>query len=218
MHDRRLLPPAVALLLALASGLNAAGQPPMHAFMGDSDEVTDSFEVPGPIAVPCSGPCGLYLVFMRHAGDGNFIASLLDRDGKRQANAVNAIGSYSGTRILAVPRGTYLFEIRASGKWQVALAAVDDKDASDLPFQFGASGDSAVGAVRLKPGLLRASLTHEGDRNFIVQLYHVSGNRVGILTNQIGNYKGSVAQKIATAGVYYLDVQADGKWSVALTQ
>jgi hypothetical protein len=40
-----------------------------------------------------------------------------------------------------------------------------------------------MGAVRLESGLLRATLRHEGDANFIVQLYRANGERIGTLAS-----------------------------------
>ena len=106
----------------------------------------------------------------------------------------------------------------ASGGWQIAIAALDDADAFDLPYEFGRTGDSEMGAVRLDSGLLRVALRHEGEGNFIVQLYRADGRRVGTLANEIGSYTGAVAERIPSVGVYYLDVQADGPWSIRLEQ
>jgi hypothetical protein len=204
--------------VVLACVIAGQAQPPMHAFKGTGDVVTPTFDVPGSIAIPCTAQCGLYVLVMKYAGQGNFIVTLLETDGTPQALAVNTIGSYSGSRLLSIPRGMYLFQIMSSGPWQMGLVAVDDKDATSLPYTYKATGDSPMGAVRLNAGLLRATLTHGGTSNFIVQLYHANGDLVGLVANTIGLYKGDVAQRIPTTGVYYLDVQATGDWSITLTQ
>jgi len=68
-----------------------------------------------------------------------------------------------------------------------------------MPHESSGSGDSGVGAVRLDAGLLPISLTHKGEANFIVQLYHVSGDRIGIIANEAGKaIARNMAPQVAT--------------------
>lgn len=209
---------AVIALAAAAIAIRARAQQGRRIFSGTGDEVTDLVQIPGSLAVPCSQACGLYMLVMQHAGSGNFVVSVLGENGERRGLGANAIGRYSGSRILAITPGSYRLAIKASGQWNVGLAGLDDKDAFDLPYKYSQKADSGMGAVRLRSGLLRATASHAGTGNFIVQLYNVNGQRLGILVNEIGQYDGKVAQRIPAAGIYYLDVQANGEWSIALEQ
>jgi hypothetical protein len=55
-----------------------------------------------------------------------------------------------------------------------------------------------------------ARLTHDGESNFAVWAY---GDSTELLVNEIGHYRGRV---LLPDGTVVLDIQADGKWSIAL--
>lgn len=57
---------------------------------------------------------------------------------------------------------------------------------------------------------------HRGSSNFIVELVTPGGSE--LLVNDIGNYSGEIAYAGAAAGRYRLRVDADGSWTVSITQ
>ena len=67
-------------------------------------------------------------------------------------------------------------------------------------------------------GLLGFKMTHNGNSNFIVHLLDANtGQTVEYVANEIGNYSGSQAYSV-TDGKYLLNVDADGSWTVTITQ
>ena len=57
---------------------------------------------------------------------------------------------------------------------------------------------------------------HRGSSNFVLEL--IAPGTQELLVNEIGNYSGEVAFANAAASQYRLRVQADGPWTVAITQ
>jgi len=58
-------------------------------------------------------------------------------------------------------------------------------------------------------------MTHQGNRNFIVQLLDENGEQVSTsLVNEIGRFDGSKAVRVPRDGVYLFEVQADGSWTI----
>jgi hypothetical protein len=91
-----------------------------------------------------------------------------------------------------------------------------NKAGTPLPISQGMKGDAPLGPFTLRRGLLQATFTHDGSRNFVAMLYRANGERVGLLVNKIGAYSGSVTQAIREADLYWLELRASGAWSVKL--
>lgn len=65
----------------------------------------------------------------------------------------------------------------------------------------------------------RVTLTHQGRRNFIVQVFKADGSEEN-MANEIGNYEG-IRPLIGATGEYYFEIDADGSWTIrveAMTQ
>jgi hypothetical protein len=58
--------------------------------------------------------------------------------------------------------------------------------------------------------------THRGSSNFVVRL--VGEGLTELVVNDIGNYSGQLAVRDVVAGRYRLQVDADGPWTIRLTQ
>jgi hypothetical protein len=77
---------------------------------------------------------------------------------------------------------------------------------------------AVVKKVRLQADSpLVASGTHSGSSNFIVELVPRGGDSI-LLFNEIGSFKGEAAFDEIDSGSYRLRVEADGSWTVKLTQ
>jgi hypothetical protein len=73
-------------------------------------------------------------------------------------------------------------------------------------------------SVRLrKDSPLVVTATHSGSANFIVDLRE-RGGVAYILFNEIGNYRGQVAEADVLAGRYRASVDADGSWTLRFEQ
>lgn len=87
-----------------------------------------------------------------------------------------------------------------------------------LPVTLGGEGQQASAFFDLEAGLAIFRLSHDGRSNFTVWLLDSQGQRVELLVNEIGLFDGSTAIGIDEAGVYILDVDADGNWTVSIDQ
>jgi hypothetical protein len=61
-------------------------------------------------------------------------------------------------------------------------------------------------------------MTHDGESNFAVTLLNDRGEMVDLLANEIGSFDGSQATGIQRDGDYLLNIQADGAWTVMVSQ
>lgn len=85
------------------------------------------------------------------------------------------------------------------------------------PLVLTGTGQQAAGPVTLNPGLVVATMSHQGSSNFAVTVLDDQGQPVELLANVIGSFDGSKAFR-AEGGSFVLDVTADGNWSVTLAQ
>lgn len=193
---------------AQASESETEPEPEPIIFSGRGDYATETFELES----------GLTTIQAEHEGGANFAIKVLDGGGNQRELAVNEIGRYSGTRAFAFSSGTYLLDITASGPWIVEVNQPRPSSAATLPLSEDGRGDSVVGPLRLSEGLARFQLTHQGNANFAAILYRANGRRVDLLVNEIGAYSGSKATRIPDDGIYYLDLTANGSWSVMVSR
>jgi hypothetical protein len=86
------------------------------------------------------------------------------------------------------------------------------------PLKFTGTGDKATQSFNWPGGLMRMEMTHSGSSNFIIHLVNADdGSIQEFAENEIGPVNGSRAFS-EPAGSYILDVQADGAWTIKLTQ
>jgi hypothetical protein len=103
---RWLLAWAGAALLSIPSAVDG------QAFSGVGQMTTNFVEL----------PAGAILVELEHAGDGDFRVRLLDAQGGLVALLTESRGAGEITRAVRIPTaGAYLFDVIASGSWQVRL-------------------------------------------------------------------------------------------------
>ncbi len=98
----------------------------------------------------------------------------------------------------------------------VAPAAAREPDAAAV--KLSGSGDQASAKFHLQAGISTWEIAHDGRSNFQVALLSKDGKSADTTVNEIGRYKGTIAVRVAKAGDYLLNVNADGKWSVAINQ
>ncbi len=161
---------------------------------------------------------GLLMVGGAHKGGSNFIVQL-HGPGESSELVVNSIGPYVGVRLIPVKAGAHRLQIQASDPWTLLYEqqSLTEKGAA-LPITKAMIGDSPLGPFAMKAGLLEATFTHTGARNFVATLYHQDGRLAALLVNKIGKYSGTVAERLTGVGNYWLAVQADGQWTVTLSQ
>lgn len=142
-----------------------------------------------------------------HTGSSNFAVKLQDDNGNDLDLLVNTIGNYKGKTFAEIPvDGTYYLNINADGNWNFAIYQKPPVDIPDAPTTLQGTGDDVV-FFNSSSGNYKFSFTHQGQSNFAVKL-----NGSGLMVNEIGNYNGSMRQKLSTDGIYLLQITADGKW------
>ncbi|MCK5261717.1 MAG: PKD domain-containing protein [Thermoplasmatales archaeon] len=189
---------------------------------GSGDDVTSSFNLKEGIAI----------FHMTHNGGRNFIIWLYNADtGEKEELLVNEIGSYSGSGIVGVTTGwsgaspgRYLLDVTADGSWQVDIEQPNPSSATSLPQTFTGRGADVPSPFMLESGkgAVKFKMHHDGSRNFIIWLYHISGDREELLVNEISNYDGSTLVSVggwtgASPGIHYIDIEADGNWRVEVS-
>ena len=156
-----------------------------------------------------------------HSGRGSFVVRLTAAG--RTEVLVDRPGPYQGARPLGGDR-PLLMDVQADGPWTLRLEALVRGDTPG----FSGRGD-AVGPLFDPPGAGAWELTHDGQREFIVEV-HCLGTGAGAVTpsptpNAAGitpgevvvDATGRVAESRTIAfrpGPCFWEVQADGNWSL----
>lgn len=189
----------MASFLGRAKGLppRAPGTPTTYSGSGDQVIAVEK---------PDRGQSAIAVVTM--GGDSNNIIWALDQGLEKTDLLVNEIGPYSGQALvdLRTSRGeTRFLEIRSGGSWTVELRPLSS--AASFANQASGAGDAVLRYTR--SGGAVARFTHDGESNFIVWAYRDDG-RSDLLVNEIGSYDGSTAIR----GPAWLEVRADGNWTI----
>jgi hypothetical protein len=152
----------------------------------------------------------------------NFIVHLVDMTGKDVELVANELGG--DTEVTGAARvpddGNYLFRVKAAGAWTIAVTQPTGTYSPPPASQnFSGSRSSVVGPFSLKAGGARFHLTHaNGESNFIVTMMEQSGGYVANLANEIGPADISTIVSVRANGVYFLEIKADGDWTVSIGQ
>jgi len=96
-------------------------------------------------------------------------------------------------------------------------------------FEMHSLGSSSVDAVHLsgsgndvrwynttETGQKTFTMLHTGDRNFAITLKDKNEKYISLLANEVGDYSGKKSVRL-TSGEYYLDITADGDWTIGIT-
>jgi len=185
---------------------SSSGEAPVPIELsGDGQVATDPFDLES----------GLTIFTMSYQGERNFIVKLLDEDGTPVGGAIaNKVGSFQGSNAAQIKAaGQHLLDVKASGPWTITI---EQPRPSSAPETRGFSGDGTTitDFFQLSGGLTKFNLAHQGSRNFIVNLLDRNGARVGNLTNEVGSFDGSKAVRVPEDGVYLLQVDANGPWTI----
>jgi hypothetical protein len=158
------------------------------------------------------------IIRLGHAGRDNFIVHLLDSTGETVDFLVNVIGAFDGSKALAIDQpGDYLMNIEADGRWSISIEQPVSPDGHPLPMSFKGQGQTTLPFIRSNGGLTVIQMTHTGQSNFIVHILDQGGGVVDFVTNVIGPFAGSKSVPLP-AGVYLLQVEGEGAWTIAIAQ
>lgn len=110
---------------------------------------------------------------------------------------------------------------RASGAQQTTVASLTTPPPSGSSggshlINMTGSGDDVKKFTVAGTGLQVFRFTHDGDSDFMVWLKNSKGKLVALLVSEKGSYSGTTSRQLS-AGVYYLEISADGTWSVQIS-
>lgn len=144
-------------------------------------------------------------------GEGHTSIWTTDENNEQSALLANEIGAWQGVSPVhlsyeAKMRG---LDVSADGAWSIVFKPI--ADARDLT-SAGIEGttDDVLDGYRLAGEIV--DITHTGDGHFSVTAYTDDGEYLELISNEIGAYEG---RRRLPAGTRWLEIQADGPWSIA---
>jgi len=174
--------------------------PDTQSFSGSGEEVRRDISIEG----------GLTVVQASHSGESNFQVSLVN-DSEFDDNFINVIGDFDGAQADLIEGGEYILDVNADGSWEIDIRQPRSGQGDSLPVSFSGSGPDVVGPVQFS-GTGVATGEHDGESNFQVQIYPMTGSFGELVFNEIGSFSGETAFSFNNVG--WIDVNADGSWSV----
>jgi len=156
------------------------------------------------VALPSDVAGGI--VKAKYTGSGNFSITVLDAQNDSTGELlVNTIGNYAGSTVFGrgFSEGVKL-QISADGSWTVKVSPVSSAPA----LKDSGKGDSVF--IYTGPAA-SATLNHKGDSNVTLVEDTADTFEFGLLVNEIGPYKGTVA---LGEGPSVITVGGDGKWTL----
>ena len=108
-------------------------------------------------------------------------------------------------------------EAKAKAEAEAKAKAEAERLAKLEALKISGSGDTATKKFELDSGFVVIEATHQGSRNFIVNLLDNNADRVELVVNHIGNYQGKKVYSIP-AGEYLYEVKASGPWTIQMSQ
>src|SRR5215217_8953519 len=202
----RITPPQSAAAMAFRHAPRSGGQR-QQPVQKTKQKASSSVETSAPIDLSGEGQVatepfdlesGLALFKMSYQGERNFIVKLLDEDGGSLGETIiaNEIGSFEGSNATQIKAaGQHLLDVQASGPWTITVEQPRPSSAPQTT-SFSGNGKTTTDFFHLSGGLKRFNLTHQGSRNFIVELLDSNGARVDGLTNVVGAFDGSKAVRV----------------------
>jgi hypothetical protein len=158
---------------------------------------------------------GLTVFNVTNDGDSNFIVRLLDRNGKEIDTLFNEIGPFTGEKAFFIPRGGQcLLDVQSNGNWTADVNQNHPTESQSTPCNLQGKGYKTTPSFQLEKGLVVFKLNHQGESRFKVALLDQDGRTVGYLVNTLGNFSGSKPISVDKPGVYFLNVSADGDWTI----
>ncbi|MFO8090887.1 MAG: invasin domain 3-containing protein, partial [Desulfatiglandaceae bacterium] len=98
------------------------------------------------------------------------------------------------------------------------VPVVFSKEISGLPANntFEGTGIAKTSPFYAKKGVVTFSMSHDGKSNFIVWLWEETKGRIALLANEMGTLEQYGTVENLDVGNYFLQVKADGNWSIKI--
>ena len=151
-----------------------------------------------------------------HSGSGNFIVNLVALEGESYQDVLlaNIIGQAEGSQVAAASaNGQYNLNIEADGEWEITVEQPSNPEPESPPIEADGEGPSYIGPFDFSgPTTFQGS--HDGESNFIVTPIPVDpSNLMASVFNEIGQFEGETTARVN--GIAYLNVTADGSWTLS---
>lgn len=174
-------------------------------FRGDTGRTTDPFDHPG----------GLARFEYRHEGDQAFTVDVRTTEGRSLDTLVEAEGPTSGSGYLGLDEGSYVLAVEADGAWQLRYSAPIHEIGDALPVSYEGEGSTAVEPpFEVEEGEITFDYRHGGGEDFVVEVVDAeTGEVAATVADTSGETEGTTEEDL-DAGIYVLDVDADGQWTV----
>jgi hypothetical protein len=179
-------------------------QPPSIRFSGNKTTKTGPFLLAG----------GLTVFTAEHGGRGSFEVEVLSYEGELDQIVFLATGRYSGSTGLGLGGGIHRLRISASRPWKVAITQPRGRSGAALPQHYRGVSDTLIGPFRVDRNV-RVDLQHNGPGDVAVELLSDQEPLYFLLSGS-GRFKGSQTATDLETGAYYLNVEADSAWTLAL--
>ena len=159
-------------------------------------------------------------------GDSDVSVGLIDEDGGATRAGEEpdnrTVSANRTTRLLTsssqaagTDGGRHALAVRAKGPWTVKVEQPRPTDAPPAPASFSSDRETATGFFRMSRGTKDFEVTHRGEGRFTVRLLDENGAKVGrSLAKEKGPFRGSRSVRVPKDGIYLLQVEADGPWTV----
>lgn len=177
-------------------------EPDIQSFSGTGQSVEQGITIDG----------GLVVVDATHDGESNFQVSLED-DSEFGDSFINVIGEFDGAQADLIDEGEYLLDINADGSWEIDIRQPRSGDGDELAVSLSGTGPDVAGPV-LFEGTGVATGEHDGESNFQVRIFPMTGSFGESLFNEIGEFEGETTYSFD--GIGWVDVNADGSWEIEL--
>ncbi len=160
---------------------------------------------------------GLGIFDVDYDGDSNLIIKLLDRNGNQIDTLFNQIGTFKGNRGFTIPAdGEYLLDVASNGNWSISISQPRPVEGNAAPSTMYGHGFGATEFVQLEEGLTVFKINYTGSGRFTVNLVDRDGHKIEQLINTLGPFEGSKPVKIEKPGLYFLNIGAEGDWTISV--
>ncbi len=162
---------------------------------------------------------GISIFTTKHSGSDKFVVTLKDQNGHTVDTVANLIGSYDGSRAVAiVSDGDYSLSVQATGAWSIDITQPRPTNADSVPISLSGTGPVATQFIYLNNGVNTFSVSHKGMNAFSIDLLDPNGKLVDTVIDEIGPYSGAQSISISQPGIYLLNIDADSSWHLDISQ
>lgn len=156
---------------------------------------------------------GLAITEATHNGSEDFVVELLgDYSPDRLILEEGAVDGGWATSVSVIPGDDVReLEVTADGDWEISLRHPRPESGEELPATVNGDGRGVYGPFEFTGGHT-IDATHDGESNFIVEVFPVTDDPQEVVINTLGEYNDQESFTFLDVG--YIQVTADGEWTL----